>query len=542
MGEYHVGNLTRFDANGQALPSQLDGQPYGNETFPLPGGEYAGFGVDRVSVRRYDGTFRWVKSMAGINLFYRLTVFDSHIYLYGKANNGTYIVQKLNLNGDLIWQRAVTPVIHPDLILQGDSNGLFLISEVPSGFSIQRLDPTTGTVTASVVWNNPSTRDYRFAVQDGRVAVIQMKFVNGIPGVEINTFDGRSSVSGTMPLVQTYFPPDPYPTGVALQSFALCSTEGGFIYSYVDGKDTATITKQLVGEIDLEGNGIWSTTTDGPNEHEMPCIQALFADRFFVYGTGSVRSRDSSYPYDRFTLAILRREDGQPVGGVQQGYNTPRLRGSHILVDDQGTIAIGLDHGTLATQGFVMRTYLQSPRAKTDRYRVREGGPFQLNGSLGVLANDIYAQGATASVTTAPSHGSLALAADGSFLYTPAAGFRGIDSARYEVRRGNFATNASVNFVVYRYVSGFTLDKSTLQGADQANATVTFSSADNVSDSIRISDNSSLLMTPPSASIPANSAVANFSVQSLPVTVPAVRTVTIYYQGESRTVNVNLIP
>ena len=57
----------------------------------------------------------------------------------------------------------------------------------------------------------------------------------------------------------------------------------------------------------------------------------------------------------------------------------------------------------------------------------------------GVLANDGAA--ATTTVQTAPAHGALQLNADGSFAYTPTAGYAGIDSFAYHVSGGTGATD-----------------------------------------------------------------------------------------------------
>src|SRR5439155_294755 len=56
----------------------------------------------------------------------------------------------------------------------------------------------------------------------------------------------------------------------------------------------------------------------------------------------------------------------------------------------------------------------------------------------GVLGNDtdIDSSVLTAVVVTGPSHGALALAADGSFAYTPAGNFNGPDSFTYKANDG----------------------------------------------------------------------------------------------------------
>ena len=82
-----------------------------------------------------------------------------------------------------------------------------------------------------------------------------------------------------------------------------------------------------------------------------------------------------------------------------------------------------------------------APSAAADGYFATEGTPLTVP-SPGVLGNDSDVDGdvLTASPDTAPdagpSNGSLTLNADGSFTYTPNAGFTGTDSFRYVVSDG----------------------------------------------------------------------------------------------------------
>jgi parallel beta-helix repeat protein len=64
--------------------------------------------------------------------------------------------------------------------------------------------------------------------------------------------------------------------------------------------------------------------------------------------------------------------------------------------------------------------------------------------AAGVLANDLSANGRaiTAVLASGPSHGTLTLNADGSFRYTPAAGFVGSDSFTYQAKGSDGALSA----------------------------------------------------------------------------------------------------
>jgi hypothetical protein len=71
------------------------------------------------------------------------------------------------------------------------------------------------------------------------------------------------------------------------------------------------------------------------------------------------------------------------------------------------------------------------------RYSVTENIALTENGP-GVLANDISDPGASlsASLTSNPSHGTLAMNSDGSFTYTPLPGVLGSDSFQYRAVEG----------------------------------------------------------------------------------------------------------
>jgi hypothetical protein len=82
------------------------------------------------------------------------------------------------------------------------------------------------------------------------------------------------------------------------------------------------------------------------------------------------------------------------------------------------------------------------PVAVADLVTVPEGGTL-VTAAPGLLANDLDADGdpLTAQLVTGPVHGTLSLAADGSFTYAPFANFAGADSFTYRARDG-FATSA----------------------------------------------------------------------------------------------------
>ena len=82
--------------------------------------------------------------------------------------------------------------------------------------------------------------------------------------------------------------------------------------------------------------------------------------------------------------------------------------------------------------------------ANADSYTTAEDVPLVV-AAPGVTGNDTDIDGDTlaASVVTAPIHGTLALSANGSFVYTPAAEYSGPDSFTYKLNDGTADSNVA---------------------------------------------------------------------------------------------------
>ncbi len=87
-------------------------------------------------------------------------------------------------------------------------------------------------------------------------------------------------------------------------------------------------------------------------------------------------------------------------------------------------------------------------QAIDDSFDVPAPAPFAGN----VLSNDIYGAAAsdtTCALTSQGGHGQVDLHTDGTFTYTPAAGFLGTDSFNYDLRMGDVTSQATVTLNVY---------------------------------------------------------------------------------------------
>src|SRR5204862_5153942 len=106
-----------------------------------------------------------------------------------------------------------------------------------------------------------------------------------------------------------------------------------------------------------------------------------------------------------------------------------------------------------------------APAAADDSVAVAQGSTLTAS-APGVLANDSDAEGdaLTASVVSGPSHGTLALAADGSFTSTPSPGYSGPDSFIYGAEDGALSSNATVSITVANLPPAAAGDSYSVQG------------------------------------------------------------------------------
>jgi Ca2+-binding RTX toxin-like protein len=91
-----------------------------------------------------------------------------------------------------------------------------------------------------------------------------------------------------------------------------------------------------------------------------------------------------------------------------------------------------------------------APVTGDDTYSIDENGVLTVSAAEGVLRNDSDPDGEplTAEIVQQPRHGTIAFAADGSFVYTPAAGYSGTDVFTYRAKDGRDSAVATVTLVV----------------------------------------------------------------------------------------------
>lgn len=117
------------------------------------------------------------------------------------------------------------------------------------------------------------------------------------------------------------------------------------------------------------------------------------------------------------------------------------LSASDFHGSDSFTYTVDDGHGHTAV-GSVTIKVNAPPVATAAHYAVPQNQTLNVSAAKGVLVNDSDPDGDALSVSmaTLPTHGALTLNADGSFRYTPSAGYCGADSFSYTVSDGNGGT------------------------------------------------------------------------------------------------------
>jgi VCBS repeat-containing protein len=110
----------------------------------------------------------------------------------------------------------------------------------------------------------------------------------------------------------------------------------------------------------------------------------------------------------------------------------------------------GAANSNVATVNITVNPGNAIPVANNDTYQTLEDTQLVVGADLGLLANDLIPAGSntTVVVKTQPTHGSLAANPDGSFIYTPATNYSGVDSFTYAAINSSGETTATVSITV----------------------------------------------------------------------------------------------
>ena len=155
-----------------------------------------------------------------------------------------------------------------------------------------------------------------------------------------------------------------------------------------------------------------------------------------VDAASGILANDSDEDGDPMTVSIV----SEPTGGTL----TLNTDGSFTYVantdfHDTDSFTYVANDGTAdSAEATVTIKVNTAPDPVDDSYTIVEDQVLSVDASAGLLANDSDSDGdsLTATLFSAPSHGTVTVNADGSFSYTPEAGYEGEDSFSYVVNDG----------------------------------------------------------------------------------------------------------
>lgn len=190
-----------------------------------------------------------------------------------------------------------------------------------------------------------------------------------------------------------------------------------------------------------------------------------------VEAAAGVLDNDTDADGDTLTASL--------VSGPDNGTLTLNANGSFSYTPDAGfsgtdsftyTAGDGTATSDPATVTITVTETNEAPVAVNDAYTVSSGVPLVVDAAAGVLDNDTDADGdtLTAQVVTGPDNGTLTLNANGSFTYTPDAGFAGTDSFTYLANDGLLNSQPATVTVTVTEPSGETQVRVRLETASAA--------------------------------------------------------------------------
>ena len=226
-----------------------------------------------------------------------------------------------------------------------------------------------------------------------------------------------------------------------------------FRYTVTDGIDTsdqATVTIQVTNMAPFGGNDSYTASHDGT-------LTVAVAE--------GVLANDWDFDDDALSVSVVAGEN------VTSGALTFNADGSFSYTPSAGFIGTDsfkyavADGAEQAEATVTIEVTNSAPQSTGDIYGVL---PDQTLGTVvaeGVLANDVDADGDTMTVTLVDdvTDGALTLNADGSFTYTPTAGFTGADSFTYRASDGVYDPELGT---VYGNTAHVTINVGTLLAKD----------------------------------------------------------------------------
>ena len=218
------------------------------------------------------------------------------------------------------------------------------------------------------------------------------------------------------------------------------NSDGSFQYDSLDFVGTTSFTYQIDDGVRLS----FATTVE-LIVNSVPVARgdmyALDEDSpLVVSAVDGVLSNDSDNENDHLTAHLIQPPNhGTLTLGPDGSFSYQPNAEFHGTDEFTYNVSDGNDSSTVATVRLEIEEVNDTPIAASDVYFADQNSNVEIRGENGVLRNDTDSdsESITAELTAATSSGALTFNADGSFSYTPNAGFVGEDSFRYVASDGN---------------------------------------------------------------------------------------------------------
>jgi large repetitive protein len=355
------------------------------------------------------------------------------------------------------WAAPLVPgVLANDTDVEGDALQFILVSGPSHGTLSVNAD---GTIVYTPDTNFNGVDTFGYKVSDGQLesapttVTINVRPVNDAPVAAADTYTLDENTTLSVPAAgvlanDTDVDGDPLTaalvSGPAHGSLTL-NADGSFTYmpdAHFSGTDSFTY-KANDGALD---SNVVSVTLNVQFVNSAPLANpdayVVDEDNTLSVPAAGVLANDTDADGDPLTATL--------VSGPAHGALTFNGAGSFTYTPDanfNGTdsftyqVSDGIASSNTTMVSITVSPVDDAPVAAPDAYALDEDATLTVPGT-GVLANDTDVEGDTLSAVllSGPSHGTLALNADGSFTYTPDANFNGTDSFTYQASDGQLVS------------------------------------------------------------------------------------------------------
>ncbi len=303
-------------------------------------------------------------------------------------------------------------------------------------FSYHADDGAASSATVTVTLNVAAVNDPPVASADTYAATEDTELdVNAASGVLSNDTDVDMDVLTAV-----------LDTDVSHGTLAL-NADGSFTYTPTAGFSGGDSFRYHASDGSLSSSVVTVTINVAHVNHAPTATADTYAatqdTKLDVKGGMGVLSNDSDPDGDMITAVL--------DGDVSNGTLTLNANGSFTYTPTTGfsgadSFTYHASDGSLSSSTVTVTINVahvnHAPTASADTYAATEDTALDVNAATGVLSNDSDPDSdmLTAVLDSDVSHGTLALNADGSFTYTPTAGFSGGDSFRYHASDGSLSS------------------------------------------------------------------------------------------------------